>query len=85
MVVDIQGCNYTMFDPEIASKEIQKALGFCTGNLSEAAIDTFITAHNCKVYCDLLNLPNAKSGWFIVKITNNAGHNIKSTSLIWGF
>ena len=24
MVVDIQGCNYTMFDPEIVSKEIQK-------------------------------------------------------------
>ena len=64
MVVDIQGCNYTMFDPEIASKEIQKdeEYLFCTGNLSEAAIDTFITAHKCKIYCDLLNLPNAKSG-----------------------
>ena len=64
MVVDIQGCNYTMFDPEIASKEIQKdeEYLFCTGKLSEAAIDTFITAHKCKIYCDLLNLPNAKSG-----------------------
>ena len=63
MVLDIQGCNFTLcFDSEIASKEIQKdeEFLFCTGNLSAGAINTFITTHKCSIYCDLLNLPDAK-------------------------
>ena len=58
IVLDIQGCNYVLFDPEIASKEIQKdeEYLFCTGNLSAGAMNTFITTHKCRIYCDLLKL-----------------------------
>jgi hypothetical protein len=60
MVLDIQGCNNILFDPEIASKEIkeEEEYLFCTGNLSAGAINIFISTHKCRRYCDLLNLPD---------------------------
>ena len=59
MVVDIQGCKNILFDPEIASKELMldEEFLFSTGNLSRDAINTFIGMHQCKIYCELLNLP----------------------------
>ncbi|CAB3996244.1 Retrovirus-related Pol poly from transposon TNT 1-94 [Paramuricea clavata] len=47
MVTDILGCGYTLFDPEVASKENStdgESL-FCTGNLSTNGIDVFTSAH----------------------------------------
>lgn len=62
MVLDIQGCNYILFDPEVASKKIQEGEEylFCTGNLSAGAISMFTSEHKCRIYCELLNLPDAK-------------------------
>jgi hypothetical protein len=61
MIVDIQGCGYYLYDPEIASKEIMSDQGeqlmFAVGNLTQTAIDTFVTAHSCNKYCELLGLP----------------------------
>jgi hypothetical protein len=60
MVLDIQGCNNILFDPEIASQEIkeEEEYLFCTGNLSAGAINIFISTHKYRRYCDLLNLPD---------------------------
>ena len=65
MLLDIQGCGNDLFDPEIATVE-QITFGdqesepdklmFCTGNLSLAAISTFIKEHKCNKYCKLLEL-----------------------------
>jgi hypothetical protein len=61
MIVDIQGCGYDLYDPEIASKEIMSDQGeqlmFAVGNLTQTAIDTFVAAHSCNKYCELLGLP----------------------------
>lgn len=49
MVVDIQGVNYTLFDPEIATSELldnaDQSILFCCGNLSSQAIEKFKTEH----------------------------------------
>ena len=59
MVVDIQGCDHLLFDPEVASKELKsnEEFFFCTGNLSISAINNFIESHKCNWYCELLQLP----------------------------
>lgn len=62
MVIDIQGCGYTLFDPEVASEEASSdgEYLFCTGNLSTNAIDSFTNSHICNQFCKLLQLPNLK-------------------------
>ena len=61
MVSDIQGVDYWLCDPEIASAKLidenDSSIFFCCGNLSTTAIDTFFLAHSCNKFCDLLNLP----------------------------
>ncbi|XP_067022033.1 myosin heavy chain kinase B-like [Acropora muricata] len=61
MVSDIQGVDYWLCDPEIASAKLidenDSSIFFCCGNLSTTAIDTFFQAHSCNKFCDLLNLP----------------------------
>ena len=59
MIVDIQGCEYFLFDPEIASKELKSddEFLFCTGNLAYSAIHNFTEYHKCNWYCELLKLP----------------------------
>ena len=44
MLLDIQGCEYTLFDPEIASATLQvdKEYLFGVGNLTSHAIETFV-------------------------------------------
>ncbi|CAB4036985.1 transient receptor potential cation channel subfamily M member 6-like [Paramuricea clavata] len=46
---------------EIASKEIMSDQGeqlmFAVGNLTQTAVDTFVAAHSCNKYCELLGLP----------------------------
>ncbi|XP_078368275.1 myosin heavy chain kinase A-like [Oculina patagonica] len=60
MVVDIQGVDYTLFDPEIATSELldnaDQSIFFCCGNLSSQAIEKFKTEHICNKFCDLLKL-----------------------------
>lgn len=61
MLVDIQGTGYDLFDPEIASTDLldenDKQYLYCTGNLSQLAISTFVKDHTCRVFCNLLGLP----------------------------
>ncbi len=57
MVVDIQGSGYTLYNPEIASKEAHDEKGnhlFCSGNLSHQAIDGFLVQSFFETlqYCD---------------------------------
>ena len=57
MVVNIQGSECILYDPEIASKEAYDEKGnhlFCSGNLSDKAIDGFFKFHNCNKFCKLL-------------------------------
>ena len=57
MLVDLQGSSYTLFDPEIASKQLldeHNQFLYCTGNLSELAINNFTVAHTCNFHCQLL-------------------------------
>ena len=59
MVLDIQGVEYWLCDPEIASTKLfdaNKAVYFCSGNLSGLAIETFLQQHQCNNYCYQLNL-----------------------------
>lgn len=59
MVLDIQGSGYTLYDPEIASADLQSEDGgyqFCTGNLARNAIESFFEVHQCNSYCKLLKL-----------------------------
>ncbi len=62
MVIDIQGCGYTLCDPEVASKEAETdgEYLFCTGNLSMNAITSFTSLHTCNQFCKLLQLPSIK-------------------------
>lgn len=57
MVLDIQGCDYYLFDPEVATKESfsDGEFLFCTGNLSTNAITNF-SSSVCNDYCNLLGL-----------------------------
>ena len=68
MVTDIQGIEYTLCDPEIASVTQQdpsdQSIYFCTGNLSTQAIETFFGKHECTMYCKLLKLPEISFGLF---------------------
>ena len=58
MLLDIQGCGYRFFDPEIASTTLMDGneILFTTSNLSKEAIDTFIKGDVCNVYCNQLKL-----------------------------
>lgn len=64
MVVDIQGVDYTLCDPEIATSELMdsedNSIRFCCGNLSSQAIDRFKEEHICNKFCDLLELEKLK-------------------------
>ena len=59
MIVDIQGVNYALCDPEIASSTLMatdETILFCSGNLSTAAIEAFFSNHTCNKFCELLKL-----------------------------
>ncbi len=61
MVLDIQGVNYQLCDPEISSTNLKDTADqdilFCCGNLSTQAIENFLAFHDCNKYCELLKLP----------------------------
>ena len=59
MLLDVQGVDYELFDPEIASAELldsQNEVLFTTGNLSANAIENFKVNHTCHFYCRCLAL-----------------------------
>ena len=54
-----QGSGYELFDPEIASHELfdgSAEVLYCAGNLSQMAIDKFVSGHKCNVFCDIVGL-----------------------------
>lgn len=60
MLLDIQGSGYSLYDPEIATNDLMDATSnefyFCCGNCSSLGITTFLNAHECNVYCDMMGL-----------------------------
>ena len=64
MLLDIQGSNYVLCDPEIATENLTDVdnngheILFCCGNLSLIAIETFLNLHICSRYCNMLGLPS---------------------------
>lgn len=64
MVTDIQGVNYLLCDPEIASAKLldddDSSILFCSGNLSDVAINNFFVKHSCNKFCHLLELAESK-------------------------
>ena len=59
MLLDIQGSGYELFDPEIASHELfdgSAEVLYCAGNLSQMAIDKFVSGHKCNIFCDIIGL-----------------------------
>ena len=59
MVVDIQGCDHLLMDPEVATTKLQEddEYLFCAGNLASYAIDTLASSHKCNEFCKGLKLP----------------------------
>lgn len=59
MLLDIQGAEYTLCDPEIATSALlseDDEYQFCIGNLSVEAINKFCQAHSCNTYCKYIGL-----------------------------
>ncbi|CAB4033598.1 transient receptor potential cation channel subfamily M member 6-like, partial [Paramuricea clavata] len=60
LLVDIQGGEYNLTDPEIATVsgiyDNDDHLLFCAGNLSTEAYLNFFNAHKCNAFCNLLGL-----------------------------
>ena len=59
IVLDLQGSNYTLYDPEISSSELlgdDGEMQFCNGNLAATAMANFFSNHHCNFYCKLLKL-----------------------------
>ena len=60
LVVDIQGANFNLTDPEIATLsghfDEEKHFLFCAGNFSMEAYTKFFQNHKCSAFCSLLGL-----------------------------
>ena len=60
MLADLQGAAYNVYDPEIATVELQSSadqdLYFCAGNLLKVAFENFKKNHKCRVFCRLMEL-----------------------------
>jgi hypothetical protein len=58
LLVDIQGTDYKLYDPEVASTVHHDGglINFCIGNLSTQAIVGFFEKHICNTYCKKLGL-----------------------------
>ncbi|CAB3986218.1 Transient receptor potential cation channel subfamily M member 6 [Paramuricea clavata] len=58
MLLDIQGSMFNLYDPEIATAELndEGEFYFCAGNLSCLSISKFNSEHKCNQFCAMLNL-----------------------------
>lgn len=57
MLLDIQGSEYSLYDPEIATKDfsdIDDEVYFCCGNLLSISIDNFLDQHTCSTFCKMV-------------------------------
>lgn len=65
MVLDLQGSEYVLCDPEIDTTElcdgpvVSGEFYFCAGNLSRVGVDEFILHHKCGNFCKLVGLTQA--------------------------
>ena len=63
MLLDLQGSDYVLYDPEIATKELldgenESETYFCAGNTSYLGIEKFLQEHICSDFCKIMNLSN---------------------------
>ncbi len=58
MLLDIQGSNYSLFDPEIGTKDllVNDEVLFRAGNILYAAMETFISNHEFNEFCEAIGL-----------------------------
>ena len=59
LVVEVQGCNFSMTDAEIATitnTSVGNTGLFCGGNFREEGIARFFEQHTCNKYCRLVEL-----------------------------
>jgi hypothetical protein len=60
MLLDIQGSDFTLYDPEIATDDVfdseTNEMYFCCGNCTTVGMENFIKAHTCNEYCKLMGL-----------------------------
>jgi hypothetical protein len=56
MILDIQGSEYSLYDPEIATEEHcdEDEYYFCCGNLSSLGINNFLNQHKCNKFCNMM-------------------------------
>ena len=62
MLLDIQGSNFGLYDPEIATADImddeESEIYFCCGNCTSVGIDEFLKGPECNDYCKMMGLLN---------------------------
>jgi hypothetical protein len=59
MLLDLQGADYHLYDPEIATAELHDENAeayFCCGNLSYVSINEFNDKHKCNTFCDMIDI-----------------------------
>ena len=58
MLLDLQGTEYNLYDPEIATAELKDGdeIYFCAGNTTFLGIQDFLTEHICNHFCNMLTL-----------------------------
>lgn len=61
MLLDIQGSDFTLYDPEIATDNVldieTNEMYFCCGNCTTVGMEKFIHDHTCNKFCKLMGLP----------------------------
>lgn len=66
ILLDLQGSKYTLYDPEIATVDLNDCEGefyFCAGNTTMFGIQKFFEQHVCSKFCKILKMePNKESG-----------------------
>ena len=58
MFLDLQGAEYNLYDPEIATTQWlqDNEIYFCCGNLSPTSINEFDENHLCNKFCRIMKL-----------------------------
>lgn len=60
MLLDIQGSDFTLYDPEIATDNVldfeTNEMYFCCGNCTTVGMENFAKNHVCNEYCKLMGL-----------------------------
>ena len=51
LLVDLEGADYKLYDPDIPAITPSVEQFFCTSNLREITINDLFTVHKCTVFC----------------------------------